>query len=850
MSFRSGGKMNIFRYASIKSKLIAVTVLTTAVVVVSASAAHVWSDVAHMRLSMEQRVQSQAALLAAHCSVALDFDNADAVRETLACLRDELLAESAVIFTPKGKALGSFIRSPGAILPEPRFDESMSYTTQGQLDVAEPIIRNGERLGVLCLRSNLAELDQQVRHSVLMTAEILFGSLLLCILISSMAQRFISKPILNLADATKDVSARGDYSVRVKKTSDDEIGELYDGFNQMLDQLQTRDAELNRHRLHLEDIVAERTRDLEVKTKEALAASVAKSEFLANMSHEIRTPMNGIIGLTQVMMRTPLRTDQREHLNFISQSADSLMAIINDILDFSKIEAGRLTLDSVEFELRDFLADTLRPLAVRAHAKHLELALRVGSEVPDRLIGDPLRLRQIITNLVGNALKFTEKGEIVVKVDLAMDQPLDRSGPGPDPRNPLIHMSVSDTGIGIPRDKQAAIFEPFTQADGSTTRRYGGTGLGLTICTRIVELMGGRLWVNSKEDEGSTFHITARFSRSPKPPAAHAASARQPLADLAVLVVDDNATNRRVMKEMLEDWGMRPFVVAGANEALDVMARAKSRKEVYPSLAVVDAKMPGLDGFQLADELQKRYGLADSTIMMLTSEDHCDAQKCQDMGIAAFLSKPIKQSLLYNTILDIVESSQDNLHVSDQATNAPSGSMSGRSARYTVGRLRILVAEDNYVNRQVAQHLIGKMGHEIITVNNGREALAYLEVNDSDIVLMDLQMPEMGGLEATAKIRLREATGEDHIPIVALTAHAIKGDKEKCLAVGMDGYLAKPIEESEILTVFQELLPLIDKHRYCRAIKSQNGSLSHTKLPLILGESKMANDALGKSRAI
>jgi signal transduction histidine kinase/DNA-binding response OmpR family regulator len=828
--------MKIFRNASITSKLIAITVFTTAIVVVSASAAHVWSDATHMRRSMEQRVQSQAALLAAHCIVALDFENADAARGTLECLREELLAEAAVIFTPKGKSFVSYTRTPETAAPEARFDESMSYTPDGRLDVAVPIVRNGERLGVLCLRANMAELDQQVRHSVLMTAEILVGSLLLCVLISSMAQRFISQPILKLAEATKNVSAKGDYSVRVQKNSGDEIGALYDDFNKMLDQLQTRDTELRRHRLHLEDLVAERTRDLEVKTKEALAASVAKSEFLANMSHEIRTPMNGIIGLTQVMMRTPLRPDQREHCGLISESADSLMAIINDILDFSKIEAGRLTLDPIEFELRDFLADSLRPLAVRAHAKHLELVLRVGSEVPDRLVGDPLRLRQIITNLVGNALKFTEKGDVVVKVDLAMDQPLDRSGPGPDPRNPLLHLSVTDTGIGIPHEKQAAIFEPFTQADGSTTRRFGGTGLGLTICTRIVELMGGRLWVNSKEDEGSTFHITARFSRSPKPPAAHVATSQQSLAELPVLVVEDNATNRRVMKEMLEDWGMRPFVVASANEALNLMERAKARQQVYPSLALVDAKMPGMDGFALAAELHKRFGMTDATIMMLTSEDHCDVQKCQDLGIAAFLSKPIKQSLLYNTMIDLVESSQDNLHTSDQLSAAASGSLSSRSARYSVGRLRILVAEDNYVNRQVAQHLIGKMGHEVITVNNGREALAYLEINDPDIVLMDLQMPEMGGLEATARIRQRESAGQDRLPIVALTAHVIKGDKEKCFAAGMDGYLAKPIEEAEVLTVLQEMLPLIEKHRQLRAAKNQSGSNVHSRSLLTQGD--------------
>jgi PAS domain S-box-containing protein len=525
-------------------------------------------------------------------------------------------------------------------------------------------------------------------------------------------------------------------------------------------------------------------KELEIAKKKAEEATRAKSEFLANMSHEIRTPMNAIVGMTEFALETKLTAEQREYLTTVKTSAASLLDLINDILDFSKVEARKEELDRVEFKLRDTVADTMKVLAVRAQEKGLELASHFPPDIPDDLVGDPSRLGRIIVNLVGNAIKFTERGEVVLHVGLEK-----REG-----AEVVLHFAVTDTGIGIPIDKQKRIFEAFAQADTSTTRKYGGTGLGLAICAQLAELMGGRVWVESQVGSGSTFHFTARFGlqnasaeKSPEP-------APVKLQNLPVLVVDDNATNRRILEEMIKNWRMRPVAAANGAAALKAMKRARTEGNPF-QVVLLDGHMPKMDGFEVAARVKKDPHLRHATVILLTSAGRReDVTRAKTLGVAAALTKPIKQSELWDAIVTA-------LHVPGRAKKRPS--MTRERALGAKRPLRILVAEDNPVNQQLALHLLERRGHSAIVAENGREALAAIEKNIFDLVLMDVQMPEMGGLEATRAIREKEKSTGKHLPVVAMTAHAMQGDRERCLEAGMDGYLAKPLDPKIFLQVVE-----------------------------------------------
>ena len=623
----------------------------------------------------------------------------------------------------------------------------------------------------------------RARAAMLNACLVIVTLLVLALAISGpiMLSRFLIRPIAFLTRVAREIGS-GNFDTRIRRVGAGEIGELQESFIDMSAKLQ---------RLQAEQAATERAlraaAEAQLGREAAEAASQAKSEFLANMSHEIRTPMNGIICMTELALGTDVTVEQREYLETVRSSADALLGIINDILDFSKIEARKLDIDVIDFDLRYAIADTLRSLAPRAHAKGLELACQIAPDVPPALGGDPSRLRQIMVNLIGNAVKFTEKGEVVVGVDC---KPIEGN-------RVSVTITVSDTGIGIPSEKHATIFEPFSQADTSTTRRFGGTGLGLTISARLVELMGGTIRIESEPGRGTEVYVSLPFEirAALAIPTPH--GQLKDLNGLEVLVVDDNATNRRILEELLTVWGMRPTLVDGGAAAIVALEGALAAGKPFP-LAIIDFQMPDLDGFGLAERIKAHPELATTMIMMLSSVgQQGDSIRCRALGVASYLTKPVRQSILLDAMLSV-------LAVNDHPVDKPV-----LVTRHTINEahrpLHILVAEDNPVNRQLVMALLRKRGHTAVTVVNGREAVAALANAGFDLVLMDLQMPEMGGLEAATAIRKSEAMTGTHVPIVALTAHAMKGDREICLAAGMDGYLTKPINPKELFALIDSL---------------------------------------------
>lgn len=546
---------------------------------------------------------------------------------------------------------------------------------------------------------------------------------------------------------------------------------------------------VNERTRELQDEIIERNKieqDLYRAKEAAEAATRSKSEFLANMSHEIRTPLNGVIGMMELTRQTQLTQEQREFLSMAGDSATALLAVINDILDFSKIEAGKLELDSDEFDLAELVAETLRTVALRAHQKHIELTCWMSPELPPVFIGDSARLRQVLINLLGNAIKFTEKGEVGLRVELA----------GRTAHDITIQFAVSDTGVGIPESKRKVIFEAFSQADSSVTRKFGGTGLGLAICSRIIALMGGQIQVESEPGQGAVFSFKAAFKVADSQRVETPVADRVELKGIRALIVDDNFTNRCILKDLLLSWDMTPVTVHSGQAALEAMKEAADRHQPF-ALVLLDNCMPEMNGFELVEQLRSQSGSAAATVMMLTSDDyHGTAQRCRQFGIKSYLIKPIKPSDLLNSICKLLANAPTD--------ETPVSSKQDRQQRHK--ELNILLAEDNVVNQHLAVRLLQKMGHKVVVVQSGAEAIAKLAEEEFDLVLMDVQMPELDGLTATTLIREHERQTGQHMPIIAMTAHALKGDRERCVAAGMDGYISKPINAAELTKTIDETL--------------------------------------------